>query len=94
MEDIPDIVQLVDNDNDDEEPPLLHEDSFEEGDHIFIATIPCKVEFVCATSNILQQLALAFHKNAQSKSFHESIPAHFYKFEDLFVKSSFDHLPD
>ena len=46
------------------------------------------------TSNILQQLAEAFHKNSEPKSFHKSVPTHFHDFKDLFSKLSFDHLPD
>jgi hypothetical protein len=45
-------------------------------------------------SNISQQLAEAFHKNSEPKSFHESVPTHFHDFEDLFMKSSFNRLPD
>jgi hypothetical protein len=56
--------------------------------------IPCEAEFVCILSNILQCLAEVFHKNTTPKTFHESVPTHLHNFEDLFSKSSFDHLPD
>jgi hypothetical protein len=70
------------------------EEVLKDDDHIFVATIPCEAEFIRATSNILQWLAKAFHKNSEPKSFHKSVPTHFHDFEDLFAKSSFDHLPD
>lgn len=66
----------------------------EEGDYIFIATIPCKAEFIQATSNISQQLVEVFHKNTEPKLLHESVPTHFHDFEDLFLKSLFDCLLD
>jgi hypothetical protein len=93
MEDIPDLTPNVDEDSDDEEP-YTGGDSLEEGDRLFVTTIPCEAEFIQATSNILQRLAEVFHKNSEPKSFHESIPMHFHDFKDLFMKSSFDRLPD
>jgi hypothetical protein len=57
-------------------------------------TIYCKAEFVCMLSNISQCLAEVFHKNMMPKTFHESVPTHLHDFEDLFSKSSFNHLPD
>ena len=63
-------------------------DLLEDGDQIFVATIPCEAEFIHATLNVFQWLAEAFHKNAQSKTFYESVPTHFHDLEDLFVKSS------
>jgi hypothetical protein len=85
MEDIPDLAP----DSDDEEP-YVGEDALEDGDRIFIATIPCEAEFIRATLNVSQCLAEVFHKNSQPKSFAESVPTHFHDFEDLFSKSSFD----
>ena len=63
-------------------------------DQIFIATIPCEVEFICATLNISQWLAEAFHKNTQPKTFHKSVLTHFHNFEDLFAKLLFNCLLD
>lgn len=57
-------------------------------------TIPCKAKFICATSNILQWLAEAFHKNLQPTSFHKSVPSHLHDFKDMFSKASFTQLPD
>ena len=91
IKDIPDLV--LDKDDEDEEP-YISDDALEEGDRIFIATIPCEAEFIQATSNILQQLTEAFHKNAEPKSFHESVPTHLRNFKDLFSKSLFNRLPD
>jgi RNase H-like domain found in reverse transcriptase/Reverse transcriptase (RNA-dependent DNA polymerase) len=57
-------------------------------------TIPCEAEFIHPSSNISQQLAEAFHKNTQLKTFHKLVPTYLQDFEDLFVKSSFNRLPD
>ena len=91
MEDVPSLEL-----DDEGEEPYTGKDLLKDGDRIFIATIPCKVEFICATSNVSQQLAEAFHKNTQPKTFHKSVPTHFHDFEDLdlFAKSLFNHLPD
>ena len=47
MEDIPELSE-------DEEEPYTGDNMLEEGDQIFMATIPCKAEFIHATSNVLQ----------------------------------------
>jgi hypothetical protein len=92
MADIPDLCNDV-NDEEDEEP-YTGKDLLEEGDCLFMATIHSEAKFVCASSNVLQHLAEAFHKNSQPKTFHESVPTYLHEFEDLFSKSSFDRLPD
>lgn len=98
MDDVPDLVDNDnnddDNDDDDNDEPYTGNDLLKEGNHLFTATIPCKAEFIRATSNILQRLVEAFHKNLQPKTFHKSVPTHLHDFEDLFAKLSFDHLPD
>jgi len=43
MEDIPD---LVDDMDDEDEEPYVREDALENGDRVFVATIPCKAEFI------------------------------------------------
>jgi hypothetical protein len=93
MEDIPDLGEVSD-DEEEEDEPYAGEDAMEEGDQLFTATISCEAEFIHASSNILQHLAEAFHKNTQPKTFHKSVPTYLQDFEDLFMKSSFDHLPD
>jgi hypothetical protein len=93
MEDIPDLAP-VSNDEEDNDEPYVGEDALEDGDCVFVATIPCEAEFIRATSNVSQHLAEAFHKNLQPKSFTKSVLTHFHDFEDLFTKSSFDSLPD
>ena len=94
MEDVPSLE--LDNEDDNNKEPYIGEDLLKAGDQIFVATIFCKAEFICATLNVSQQLAKAFHKNTQPKikMFHKSVLTHFYNFEDLFAKLSFDHLPD
>jgi hypothetical protein len=93
MEDIPNLAPNSDDDDNDDEPHV-GEETLEDDDRVFVATIPCEAEFIQATSNILQWLAEAFYKNSEPKSFHKSVPMHFHDFKDLFAKSSFDHLPD
>ena len=70
IEDIPDLVPDKDNEDD---KPYIGDNALEEGDQIFVATIPCEVEFIQAMLNISQRLAEAFHKNAEPKSFHKSV---------------------
>jgi hypothetical protein len=92
MDDIPDFMDLDDEDDDEEtqeHTPALDE-QLEEGDRLFATSVPCEAEFIRATSNISQQLAEAFHKNSQPTSFHESIPSHLHDFKDVFMKASFD----
>ena len=51
---IENILDLVlDEDNEDEEP-YIGDNAPEEGDWIFVTTIPCEAEFIQATSNISQ----------------------------------------
>lgn len=92
MDDVLDFVDLDDEDNEEEaqEYTPAADDQPEEGDRLFATTVPCEAEFIWATSNILQQLAKAFHKNSQPTSFHESVPSHLHDFEDVFLKASFD----
>jgi hypothetical protein len=45
MEDIPDLAPNSD-DNDDNEEPYTGKDLLEEGDCLFMATIPCEAEFI------------------------------------------------
>ena len=89
-----DVPDLVDGCNDDDDDLYIGEDALKDGDCIFVATVPCKAEFIWATLNVSQRLAEAFHKNTEPKSFGESVPTHLHDFEDLFAKSSFNQLPD
>jgi hypothetical protein len=89
------VATLVDEEEDDEGPEELYtgEDAMEEGNCLFTTMIPCKAEIICVSSNISQHLVEGFHKNMTPKTFPESVPTHLHNFEDLFSKSSFDHLP-
>src|ERR1700679_3783502 len=93
--DCPGLADVHDDDDPDDpregdEPaePFADEDALEEGDCVFMATIPCEAEFIQATSNISQKLAEAFHKNTPKSSFHESFPTHLIHFEHLFSEAS------
>jgi hypothetical protein len=91
MEDIP---ELSEDKEEEEEEPYIGNNALEKGDQVFIATILCKAEVICAMPNISQRLAEAFYKNLKPKSFTETIPSHLHNFKDLFSKSSFNHLSD
>jgi hypothetical protein len=93
MEDIPDLTPNSDNDDDNDEPHVW-EEVLKDDDCVFVATIPCKAEFIQAMLKVSQQLAEAFHKNSKPKLFHESVPIQFHNFEDLFTKLSFNCLSD
>ena len=49
-----DIPDLVDNSDNKDDKLYVGEDALEDEDCVFAATIPCKVEFVWATSNVSQ----------------------------------------
>src|ERR1700682_3928995 len=54
MDDIPDFVTDLDDEDDDEETegrPPVEDDQLEEGDRLFATTVPCEAEFILATSN-------------------------------------------
>jgi hypothetical protein len=96
MDNIPDFVDLDDEDNDEEtqEHTPAPDEQLEEGDRLFAMSVPCEAKFIRATSNISQRLAEAFHKDSQPTLFHKSVPSHLHDFKDVFSKASFDRLPD
>jgi hypothetical protein len=87
--DLPDLVDIHDNNNNDDI-------EIEEGDRIFMATIHLKDihHFVHASSTGLQRLAKVFMKNSGQASFRDSMPESLHDFEDIFSKESFDSLPN
>ena len=44
IDDIPDLV--LDDDDDDDNKPYTGDDALEEGDRIFVVTIPCEAGFI------------------------------------------------
>src|ERR1700761_2377603 len=64
-----------------------------EGDRVFMTSLWPEQEFIRATSTFSQRLAEAYAKNAP-RSVKDNLPAHFYDFQDVFAKESFDVLPD
>jgi hypothetical protein len=58
MDNIPDFVTDLDNDEKDEqdteEKPYEGDDQLEEGDRLFATMIPCEAEFIWAMSNVSQ----------------------------------------
>jgi hypothetical protein len=73
--------------------PGVDDKSIEEGDRIFATCFHNEPAEVHATQNISQQLAEAFHKNLETKSFRDSAPDYLHDFKDVFSKTSFDELP-
>lgn len=70
-----DIPDLVDDCEDDDEEPYVGEDTLKDGDRIFATTIPCKAEFVWATSNVRNNLPKCFTKTpSQSNLVSRSLP--------------------
>ena len=72
--DLPNLCPDVDN----EDLPYDAQDCPEDGDHMFMATIPSEEAFIRASSTTSQCLAEAFHKNSQPKSFHKTVPNHLH----------------
>jgi len=87
-DEFPDFPSLCADNDDGVDIPL------EDGNCILVASIPPEEEFICASSTTSQQLAEAFHKNTEPKTFCNSILTHLHDFEDVFAKSSFDALPN
>jgi hypothetical protein len=85
--DLPDLTPNPDSEEDGDD------ESLEEGDHTFMASIPAEAKFIQATQTTSQWLAKAFHKNTIPKSFCDSVPTHIHDFKDVFSKVSFDALP-
>jgi transposase InsO family protein len=71
-----------------EEPryPIL-----EEGDRIMRVVFP-SVQ-IRASSTVSQRLAEASNKYRITQSFQETVPHHYHRFEQVFLKESFDELP-
>ena len=69
----------------------LDEPLVEEGDHIMQAIFPPM--HVKAGSTVSQRLAEAATRFQVQKSFKDIVPVHYHKFEQVFLKESFDELP-
>ena len=57
MDDVPDFVMDLDDEDDYEEAgehPSKEGEQFEEGNRLFATAVPCEAEFIQATSNISQ----------------------------------------
>jgi len=68
-------------------------DAPEEGDRIFSVILEDNPTFVRATSNVSQRLAEAAEKHRLKKEWKESVPQIYHTFEKVFLKESFDELP-
>ena len=67
---------------------------YEEGDHVWAASIPPAPEYIHTTASVSQQLAKAFQKNSSPWDYEKHIPEHLYGFDNVFSKDSFDELPE
>ena len=67
---------------------------YEEGDHVWAASIPPAPEYIHATTSVSQRLAEAFQKNLSPRDYEKHIPEHLHGFDDVFSKDSFDELPE
>ena len=67
---------------------------YEEGDHVWAASIPPAPEYICATASVSQWLAEAFQKNSLPQDYEKHIPEHLRGFYDVFSKDSFNELPE
>src|SRR3978361_1296839 len=91
MEDVPELEYDSESEEEEEEDDG---EKLEEGDRLFVVSIPCITEYIRATGNVSQRLAEAFHKNSAVKDFRDTVPSYLHDYEDVFAKSSFDVLPD
>jgi hypothetical protein len=73
-------------------PAATDDKLIEEGDWIFATCFHNEPAEVCATQNISQWLAEAFHKNSETKSFRDLALDYLYDLEDVFSKTSFNEL--
>ena len=65
----------------------------EPGDKLYVTHLWPEQEFIRATTTFSQRLAEAHAKNAP-RSIKDNLPEHFYEYQDVFSKESFDVLPD
>jgi len=92
-DEFPDLPNLcADNNSADDDDSV--DIPMEDGDCILVTSLPPEEVFVHALLTTLQQLAEAFHKNTEPKTFCNSVLTHLHDFEDMFTKSSFDALPN
>jgi hypothetical protein len=88
--DLPDLPDLLPNPDSEENGD---NESLEEGNRTFMASIPTEAEFIHVVQTTSQHLAEAFHRNTIPKLFHNSVLTHIHNFEDVFSKALFNTLP-
>ena len=94
---LPAFVEDADDEDDNDQVPELKgflEYEYEEGDHVWAASIPPAPEYIHATASVSQQLAEAFQKNSSPQDYEKHIPEHLCGFDNVFSKDSFDELPE
>ena len=68
-------------------------DVFAIGDRLYACTLQSDPAFICASSTVSQRLAEASEKHRMQKSWKEAVPSAYHNFEKVFLKESFDELP-
>lgn len=92
----PPLIKVEECENIEKWPEDLHPQSSDEpepGDRIFSIFLQPEPAFVCASSTISQRLAEASEQYRMAKTWKESIPNIYHDFEKVFLKKSFDELP-
>ncbi|KAF7342823.1 Reverse transcriptase-RNase H-integrase [Mycena sanguinolenta] len=98
---VPRVVELEEEDDVDSDdifgcdsPSEFPDDSeIQDDDRVFFTHVWPHEEFIRATSTTSQRLAEAHAKNAP-RNIKDGLPEHFYEYEDVFSKESFDVLPN
>jgi len=94
---LPAFIEDADGEDEEDEVPDLEgfmEYEYEEGDHVWAASIPPEPEYIRATASVSQRLAEAFQKNSTPRDYANHIPPHLHDFDLVFSKDSFDNLPE
>ena len=68
-------------------------DMFEVGDRLYACTLQSDAAFIRASSTVSQRLAEASERQRMQRSWKESVPTAYHDFQKVFLKESFDELP-
>ena len=87
------VEELLEDDEIPLEDTQGDDDTLEVGDHIFSAIISSEPVFISATSTVSTRLAEAADKHRVQKDWKDIVPEAYHHFESVFLKESFDELP-
>src|SRR6267143_6826722 len=94
---LPAFVEDADDEDEEataDEPTDPLDELFEEGDRIWATGLLPEPEYIRASSTISQRLAEAFKGNSEPLDYEKHIPPHLRDFHSVFVKESFNDLPE